>query len=69
MLFPTGKYSLNPPSTNGTLVNNCKVCPNDKAESCNGANIIVRPGFWRENNLTDLIISCDNSLTACVGKD
>ncbi|EAR82496.2 transmembrane protein, putative (macronuclear) [Tetrahymena thermophila SB210] len=62
LIDPTTLYqqSLNDPN----IKNECKNCP-ASALTCQGSNIQLKNGFWRQNNLTDQIIPCDSSIGQC----
>ncbi|KAL4435259.1 hypothetical protein ABPG74_017351 [Tetrahymena malaccensis] len=57
-MCPEGKYSLDKNTTT------CKQCP-DSAVECYGSTINLANGYWRENNLTDLIIYCNKNPQFC----
>ncbi|KAL4432289.1 hypothetical protein ABPG74_020257 [Tetrahymena malaccensis] len=61
---PQGKYSLIQPGTDqdNQLHNQCNQCPQE-AYFCQGKNLKLKDGFWRENNLTDIIHKC--KLNSC----
>ncbi|EAR84449.2 transmembrane protein, putative (macronuclear) [Tetrahymena thermophila SB210] len=67
---PEGKYSLiegsYDPNNNKKM---CQLCPSDKATFCEKDIIKIKSGFWRENNMTDIIIECKNNPDACLGED
>ncbi|KAL4427370.1 hypothetical protein ABPG74_002341 [Tetrahymena malaccensis] len=54
---PQGKYSLKLPDMKSQSQLQCNLCPQE-AYFCQGREIKVRDGFWRENNLTDNILEC-----------
>ncbi|KAL4435129.1 hypothetical protein ABPG74_003622 [Tetrahymena malaccensis] len=67
---PEGKYSLIEGSydpKNNTKM--CQLCPSDKATFCEKDIIKIKSGFWRESNMTDIIIECKNNPDACLGED
>ncbi|KAL4511419.1 hypothetical protein ABPG73_008497 [Tetrahymena malaccensis] len=53
-----GKYSLNINDTE------CKQCP-DTALKCQGSNIQLKDGYWRESKDTDQIVYCNFNPEAC----
>jgi len=46
----------------------CLRCP-ESAEKCIRDEIHLKKGFWRENNLTDIIVDCYNKETNCDGHE
>ncbi|KAL4485008.1 hypothetical protein ABPG74_020185 [Tetrahymena malaccensis] len=55
---PEGKYSLN------LQDNQCSICP-ESATNCYKSTILLRNGYWRENNQTNVIIYCNLNPEAC----
>ncbi|KAL4487247.1 hypothetical protein ABPG72_017966 [Tetrahymena utriculariae] len=67
MVCPKDKYSLieqNPNNTDQA----CKLCP-DTAYSCSGSTLILKNGYWRENNETDTIVYCKSNNKNCQGQE
>ncbi|KAL4504194.1 hypothetical protein ABPG72_021032 [Tetrahymena utriculariae] len=53
-----GRYSLNIPDMQKDINKlQCVSCP-QQAKFCKGSQIILKDGYWRENNLTDQIYTC-----------
>lgn len=59
-------YSLEDPMKVNASSQKCNFCP-ENAECPGGSIIIPKPGFWRMNNITTLIVSCKLE-QACLGK-
>ncbi|KAL4455653.1 hypothetical protein ABPG73_014903 [Tetrahymena malaccensis] len=55
---PDGKYSVSQKDQQ------CQICP-ESAKSCQGSKIILKNGYWRKNNLSDVIVSCNEQFTSC----
>ncbi|KAL4432063.1 hypothetical protein ABPG74_017799, partial [Tetrahymena malaccensis] len=53
-----GKYSLQLSDSQ------CSICP-DSAVKCFQSTIILKDGYWRENNKTDQILYCSQNPEAC----
>ncbi|KAL4488939.1 hypothetical protein ABPG72_005726 [Tetrahymena utriculariae] len=64
---PKGQYSLKV-SNKSTEFMNCINCPS-QALSCQGKEIKIKNGYWREDNMTDFIIECDNNRFSCMAED
>ncbi|EAS05266.2 transmembrane protein, putative (macronuclear) [Tetrahymena thermophila SB210] len=54
---PQGKYSLKQPDMQKKQQLQCNLCP-QQAYFCQGKEIKIKDGFWRESNLTDNILAC-----------
>jgi hypothetical protein len=54
--------------TSGKNFAACKECPTG-AKYCEGSTILLEPGYWRENELSDHIIYCENKPSLCVGEE
>ncbi|KAL4468018.1 hypothetical protein ABPG73_002311 [Tetrahymena malaccensis] len=67
MVCPQDKYSLIEQNPN-VADQVCKLCP-DTASSCSGSTIILKNGYWRENNQTDDIVYCKMNDNNCKGQD
>ncbi|KAL4482004.1 hypothetical protein ABPG73_000528 [Tetrahymena malaccensis] len=75
-LCPTGSYLLSAPYISQNNSNNqyieensqCQKCP-DSAEQCQGSQIILKDGFWRNNTNSSEIIYCENNPQNCQSKD
>ncbi|KAL4499379.1 hypothetical protein ABPG73_008929 [Tetrahymena malaccensis] len=53
-----GRYSLKIPDMDKDVNQiQCSSCP-EQAQFCQGAEIQLKDGYWRENNLTDQIYTC-----------
>ncbi|EAR86840.3 transmembrane protein, putative (macronuclear) [Tetrahymena thermophila SB210] len=46
----------------------CSICPYS-AMKCQGSSILLKNGYWRKNNLTDIIVACDQSFDTCQPQD
>ncbi|KAL4465241.1 hypothetical protein ABPG74_001955 [Tetrahymena malaccensis] len=66
-LCPIQKYSLITPDPNSQSEQVCKLCP-DSCTYCQGNTINLKNGYWRENNFTDTIVSCENNPNNCQGE-
>ncbi|KAL4453069.1 hypothetical protein ABPG74_015300 [Tetrahymena malaccensis] len=66
-LCPVQKYSLITPDPNSQSEQVCKLCP-DSCSYCQGNTIILKNGYWRENNQTDNIVSCVHNPDNCQGE-
>ncbi|KAL4465240.1 hypothetical protein ABPG74_001954 [Tetrahymena malaccensis] len=66
-LCPIQKYSLITPDPNSQSEQVCKLCP-DSCTYCQGNTINLKNGYWRENNFTDTIVSCENNPDNCEGE-
>ncbi|KAL4473131.1 hypothetical protein ABPG72_007361 [Tetrahymena utriculariae] len=66
----SGFYSLIEPKGSSSESLSCLKCP-AQAASCQGDNIVLRDGYWRENPNTDNILFCDkiNQITTCKESD
>lgn len=62
---PEGKYSLVVPNkSDDTQI--CHYCPYEQGASfCKESIILLKPGYWRENSLSNLIIPCINNPSNC----
>ncbi|EWS71460.1 WD domain, G-beta repeat protein (macronuclear) [Tetrahymena thermophila SB210] len=67
MPCPQDKYSLIEQSPT-TSDQTCKLCP-DTAYKCQGSTIILKNGYWRENNQTDNIVYCKRNEKNCQGQE
>ncbi len=47
-------------------VTECKKCPAE-AETCEGSNIVMSPGFWSINDNSDSLSPCPMGAAACPG--
>ncbi|EAR84040.2 transmembrane protein, putative (macronuclear) [Tetrahymena thermophila SB210] len=74
---PSGKYTLVDISSYTQYDSNlqkdqslqqCKICP-EQAVSCEKNIINLKNGFWRLNNMTDLIYDCQDSRDSCLPED
>ncbi|EWS75982.1 transmembrane protein, putative (macronuclear) [Tetrahymena thermophila SB210] len=63
----SGSYILDPPSS--TTPQNCTVCNKPFAASCSKSTIHLLPGYWRENNMTDVVAECNQKFGLCIGND
>ncbi|KAL4497237.1 hypothetical protein ABPG72_019557 [Tetrahymena utriculariae] len=66
-LCPVQKYSLITPDPNSQSEQVCKLCP-DSCSYCQGNTLILKNGYWRENNNTDNIVSCVHNPDNCQGE-
>ncbi|EWS76612.1 transmembrane protein, putative (macronuclear) [Tetrahymena thermophila SB210] len=66
-LCPIQKYSLITPDPNSQSEQTCKLCP-DSCSYCQGNKLILKNGYWRENNNTDNIVSCVHNPDNCQGE-
>ncbi|EWS76615.1 transmembrane protein (macronuclear) [Tetrahymena thermophila SB210] len=64
---PIQKYSLVTPNINSQNEQLCKLCP-DSCSYCQGKTLTLKNGYWRENNYTDVIVSCVNNPDNCLGQ-
>ncbi|KAL4470368.1 hypothetical protein ABPG74_011979 [Tetrahymena malaccensis] len=62
-----GSYILDPPSS--TTPQNCTVCNKPFAASCYKSTIHLLPGYWRENNMTDVVAQCNFKFGLCIGNE
>ncbi|KAL4502459.1 hypothetical protein ABPG72_012046 [Tetrahymena utriculariae] len=62
-----GSYILDPPSS--TTPQNCTVCNKPFAASCYNSTINLLPGYWRENNMTDVVADCNFKFGLCIGNE
>ncbi|KAL4495474.1 hypothetical protein ABPG72_020215 [Tetrahymena utriculariae] len=75
-LCPSGSYLLSAPqisqnsSSNQYIEENsqCQKCP-DSAEQCQGSEIILKDGYWRNNINSSEIIYCENNPNNCQSKN
>jgi hypothetical protein len=60
-----GTYSLDDIVTAATR---CRECPsNSKVESCHGAEIVLKRGYWRRHPKSETILSCLEEVDGCAG--
>ncbi|KAL4463770.1 hypothetical protein ABPG72_022824 [Tetrahymena utriculariae] len=61
---PTGSYSLITP--NYYEKQTCNQCSNENTQQCGNSTIILKDGFWRKSQSSDVIVECINRVQNCL---
>ncbi|KAL4476964.1 hypothetical protein ABPG73_005329 [Tetrahymena malaccensis] len=65
---PEGKYSFTQPQLDDPETNQCKICP-PFAKSCIGNTMKLKNGYWRQNDDSDIVYSCEQYFDNCRAED
>ncbi|KAL4475557.1 hypothetical protein ABPG72_009246 [Tetrahymena utriculariae] len=68
-LSTIGKYQICQACSSNTFTfdfTKCYNCP-DGANCPGGSQMIIQSGYWRENQYSSIVVSCDNNYNNCIG--
>ncbi|EAR82391.2 transmembrane protein, putative (macronuclear) [Tetrahymena thermophila SB210] len=63
-ICPTGSYSLVTP--NYYEKQTCNQCSNENTQQCGNSTIILKSGYWRKSQSSDVIVECINKVDNCI---
>ncbi|KAL4426423.1 hypothetical protein ABPG74_004440 [Tetrahymena malaccensis] len=61
---PTGSYSLVTP--NYYEKQTCNQCSNENTQQCGNNTIVLKDGYWRKSETSDVIVECINKVENCI---